>query len=303
MALARAGYVKEDLVVAERTKYEILDVDPSASSDEVRAAYRSMIGDVRPDGGASAASLPEVQDAYATLSHPDRRENYDLSLTVLRLTPQPQAVPELPREAWSPRMGWLQDRPRSTTRPATHGTGGLRVGPVAWLALLVGAAVVVAGAAYVVTNRHAGTTPSTTAAPPTTGSPGATTPGTAAPGAATAGGVPAVPFTIALSGQQTQTRPDAHGNVQITFAMELQDAAHTPLRFAMNGKTSGPGGFNLSSGVVTYGQYHGTVVGLYGTTVTMHVDAPGPTTLVADLTVDSRTRAISGTVKGTAGTP
>jgi hypothetical protein len=108
-----------------------------------------------------------------------------------------------------------------------------------------------------------------------------------------------------LSGQQTKAPPDPSGDVQITLALRLRDAGATPSTFVLDGQDSVDGAFNLSSGVVTYGTYQGTVVGLDAGAltmeVTMQVDAPDPTTLVADLAIDGRTDAISGAVRGTAG--
>jgi methionine sulfoxide reductase heme-binding subunit len=132
-----------------------------------------------------------------------------------------------------------------------------------------------------------------TAAPAPSG-----TSGTSSQGSGT---VPAVPFTTQVSGTQSQTRPDAQGNIQITLAMHLADPASTPLTVVLTGQESGGGGVSLSSGSVTYGTYSGTVVGLNGGTVTMRVAAPAATTLVAQLAIDQRTGALSGTVSGTAG--
>ena len=143
-----------------------------------------------------------------------------------------------------------------------------------------------------------GTSATTT---PTT-APASTTPSTA-PGGTTGGSgtVPVAPFTAQVTGSQTQTRPDAQGTIQITLAMHLDDAASTPLTIVLDGQESAGGGVSLSSGSVTYGTYHGTVLGLNGGTVTMQVAAPSATTLVAQLAIDQQTGALSGTVRGTPG--
>jgi len=137
---------------------------------------------------------------------------------------------------------------------------------------------------------------STTTAPSAT--PTTTAPPTSSGGSST---VPAVPFTSQVTGSQTQTQPDAQGNIQITLAMHLHDAASTPLTVVLTGQESGGGGVSLSSGTVTYGTYTGTVAGLNGGTVTMQVAAPSATTLVANLAIDQRSGSISGSVSGTAG--
>jgi len=110
-----------------------------------------------------------------------------------------------------------------------------------------------------------------------------------------------VPFTVQITGTQSQTRPDAQGSIQVTLAMHLQDSADTDLTVLLTGQESGGGGVSLSSGTVTYGSYHGTVVGLDGGTITARVDAPARTTLVIDLQIDQQTGALTGTVSGTAG--
>jgi sulfoxide reductase heme-binding subunit YedZ len=148
--------------------------------------------------------------------------------------------------------------------------------------------------------RYAGATATTTPSTPTTPTnvPASTAP---AGGGSSTGSVPAVPFTSQLTGSQSQTSPDAQGNIQITLAMHLQGSAATPLTIVLAGQESGGGGVSLSSGSVTYGPYRGAVVGLNGGTVTCRVAAPGPVTLVAQLQIDQRSGAISGTVAGSAG--
>ena len=140
----------------------------------------------------------------------------------------------------------------------------------------------------------------------TTAAPAATTPSTA-PAATTPSGsgtssgqLPAVPFTTQLTGRQTQTSPDAQGNIQITLGMHLQDASTTPLTIVLTGQESG-GGVSLSSGTVTYGTYSGSVIGLNGGTVTCSVQAPGPVNLVVQLQINQQSGALSGTVTGSSG--
>jgi len=145
-------------------------------------------------------------------------------------------------------------------------------------------------------NGAATTTPATgTPSTATTAPSGGTAP------APSSTGLPPVPFTVQITGTQSQTRPDAQGSIQVTLAMHLQDSADTDLTVLLTGQESGGGGVSLSSGTVTYGSYHGTVVGLDGGTITARVDAPARTTLVIDLQIDQQTGALTGTVSGTAG--
>ncbi|HZM56717.1 MAG TPA: hypothetical protein VFC03_16980, partial [Acidimicrobiales bacterium] len=112
------------------------------------------------------------------------------------------------------------------------------------------------------------------------------------------GTVPAVPFTDNLTGSQTSTSPDAQGNVQVTLAMHLQNAASTPLTVVLTGSAVTGGGVAMSSGSVTFGPYHGVVNALQGGTVSTTVNSPTPMSLILTLSVNQSSGALSGTVTG-----
>ena len=61
--------------------YQILGVKPSATPLEIKKAYRSLAikyhPDKNPGNSLSEAHFKEIQEAYATLSVPDKREKYD----------------------------------------------------------------------------------------------------------------------------------------------------------------------------------------------------------------------------------
>lgn len=57
--------------------YELLDVDPSAPTNEVRQAYMRLVKRVHPDSGGSAALFRQVEQAYRVLSDPAQRQRYD----------------------------------------------------------------------------------------------------------------------------------------------------------------------------------------------------------------------------------
>lgn len=61
--------------------YDVLGVSPTATSDEVRAAYRRLSRQTHPDAGGNGALFRLVASAYQTLSDPGRRAVYDASLT------------------------------------------------------------------------------------------------------------------------------------------------------------------------------------------------------------------------------
>lgn len=60
--------------------YDVLGVSPTATSEEVRAAYRRLSRRTHPDAGGDGALFRLVASAYRTLSDPGRRAEYDASL-------------------------------------------------------------------------------------------------------------------------------------------------------------------------------------------------------------------------------
>jgi len=62
--------------------YETLGVPNTASEDELKRAYRKLASQHHPDKGGNTAKFQEIQEAYATLSDPQKRAQYD--------NPQPQ---------------------------------------------------------------------------------------------------------------------------------------------------------------------------------------------------------------------
>jgi hypothetical protein len=69
--------------VPSDTLYEVLNVEPNASADEIRAAFRRLGAKVHPDRGGSNALFRRVKDAYDILSDPRRRAEYDMWLMAL----------------------------------------------------------------------------------------------------------------------------------------------------------------------------------------------------------------------------
>lgn len=57
--------------------YETLGINPSASDEEIKKAYRRLAGKYHPDKGGDTAKFQEIQTAYNTLSDPVKRQQHD----------------------------------------------------------------------------------------------------------------------------------------------------------------------------------------------------------------------------------
>ncbi|MDF0556264.1 J domain-containing protein [Kamptonema sp. UHCC 0994] len=73
------------------TYYGLLGLDPSASSREIRQAYRELSKRYHPDTthlptAIATSKFQQLNLAYATLSNPERRLNYDRNIGYSRLT-------------------------------------------------------------------------------------------------------------------------------------------------------------------------------------------------------------------------
>ena len=74
----------------QQTYYDRLDVHPSASAIEIRRAYRELSKKYHPDTTILATTIATVKfqalnEAYAAISHPERRLAYDLEIGYSRV--------------------------------------------------------------------------------------------------------------------------------------------------------------------------------------------------------------------------
>lgn len=57
--------------------YSILGINKDATADDIKRAYRKQASQHHPDKGGDTKRFQEIQEAYSTLSDPDKRAQYD----------------------------------------------------------------------------------------------------------------------------------------------------------------------------------------------------------------------------------
>ena len=69
-----------------KTHYEILNLPPSATQEQLHAAYKALALELHPDrAGAGMTSLfSEITAAWGVLKDPERRRAYDATLRLTR---------------------------------------------------------------------------------------------------------------------------------------------------------------------------------------------------------------------------
>lgn len=62
------------------THYQTLAIEPTATPEMVREAYRKAASCAHPDKGGTVAAMQAVNAAYAVLSDPQKRQAYDATI-------------------------------------------------------------------------------------------------------------------------------------------------------------------------------------------------------------------------------
>ncbi len=82
----------------KRNYYEILEVAASADADQIKASYRRLARkyhpDINPDNPQAEALFKQIGEAYAVLSDREKRQQYDISLGVLKNRQAEASKPE-----------------------------------------------------------------------------------------------------------------------------------------------------------------------------------------------------------------
>ena len=72
--------LKESIMQTDKDYYQILQIEMSASEDEIRNSYRTLVRKYHPDVASdpkSAEKFKEIQEAYEILADPQQRRKYD----------------------------------------------------------------------------------------------------------------------------------------------------------------------------------------------------------------------------------
>ncbi len=87
--------------------YAVLGLQPTASPDQIKAAYRAVAKQAHPDAGGSPEAMQAVNEAYQTLSNPAARRDYDQLRADQANPPAPNAPPDV-QAAYDAREAQLQ---------------------------------------------------------------------------------------------------------------------------------------------------------------------------------------------------
>ncbi|KAH0680636.1 hypothetical protein KY290_019452 [Solanum tuberosum] len=98
-------------IASHTSLYEVLGIQIGANSHEIKSAYRKLARILHPDvQNSSAEDFIRVQSAYATLSDPEKRANYDRKLFGNRIARPVDFSPAGARSHYTVRRKWETDQ-------------------------------------------------------------------------------------------------------------------------------------------------------------------------------------------------
>ncbi|KAK4723069.1 hypothetical protein R3W88_013302 [Solanum pinnatisectum] len=98
-------------IASHTSLYEVLGIQIGANSHEIKSAYRKLARILHPDvQNSSAEDFIRVQSAYATLSDPEKRANYDRKLLGNRIARPVDFSPAGARSHYTVRRKWETDQ-------------------------------------------------------------------------------------------------------------------------------------------------------------------------------------------------
>ncbi|MER7246125.1 J domain-containing protein [Kribbella sp. NPDC000426] len=122
--------------------YEVLNVERTATTAEIKSAYRRLVRQVHPDQGGNAALFRVVQEAWTTLGDPAKRAAYDRTLDGQTnaqpsapqyeeptYTPRPEPEPEPAPDPFTWTQTSYQPPPQTSHAAAEPLSGGIEVVP------------------------------------------------------------------------------------------------------------------------------------------------------------------------------
>ncbi|MGO2746513.1 J domain-containing protein [Microbacterium sp.] len=96
--------------------YEVLGVEPAATAEEIKRAFRLRLRQTHPDAGGDASAFIQVQRAWELIGTPEARTAYDRGHGLGAASTTTTGA----EQSWS---GWRAPAPRTDTRPKARAYG------------------------------------------------------------------------------------------------------------------------------------------------------------------------------------